>query len=323
MRNLIIPCAGGRMVGDQPLYLQRHPDDGMLLCIKAMIDIFPETYDQIILTFLKSDNEQYYVKDEIDKEVKRLKLSLPLNVFLLDQPTNGPADTIYETINKMDVVGEVVVKDSTNYQKLQNKVQGNFVVGLDLTSYDDVVENLRRKSFISVNEQGQILDIIEKKIRTDIISTGVYGFKNAEDFMKAYERLNDSDYPTEKLYVSHVISYLIGVKSKVFHCYKTTKFEDWSTINSWVKSQKKYSTLFLDLDSLFEDGISDKQLAYLYRKNIEGCKYVFLSSKGDIYNKELVSKMLKRGISNIHTICNCTASSEKHIISDWKQLERL
>ena len=75
--------------------------------------------------------------------------------------------------------------------EITKNMNGNFVSGLDLTTYNQDVFKVRTKSFIVTNEQNQILDIIEKKFRSDIISVGLYGFKNTNDFIEAYRNLSD------------------------------------------------------------------------------------------------------------------------------------
>ena len=61
-----------------------------------------------------------------------------------------------------------------------------------------------------------------KKTRNELIQKKAYSlissafwerlvkWRRAEDFIKAYEKLNDASYPISSLYVSHIISYLIG-----------------------------------------------------------------------------------------------------------------
>lgn len=323
MRNLIVPCAGGRMVANAPLYLQHHPKDGMLLCIKSIIDIYPEKYDRIIFSILLSDEEKYNASNTIKSEIEKLKLDLDVEIYFLDHQTNGPANTVYLTVKNMNVTGEIVVKDSTNYQKFNCDVSGNFVIGLDLTCYEGFIEKLRSKSFISLNEQGQVLDIIEKKFRSDIISTGMYGIKRCDDFIDAYERLCDKCYPIDKLYLSHIISYLIGYKSRVFHCSMITEFEDWGTVSAWARTQKKYATLFLNMDHLLKKEITENELNFLKKKSISGCKFILLSSNNNSNTKKNINRIKEENINCKHVITDCSASNVKLIIDDWIQMEDL
>lgn len=61
--------------------------------------------------------------------------------------TSGPAETVYQAIQKANVTEQVVVKDADNYLKTEEVPQGNFVAGLDLNTWERDVHNLRNKSF--------------------------------------------------------------------------------------------------------------------------------------------------------------------------------
>ena len=55
MRTLIVLCAGGRVINNLPVFLNRHAD-GKILAEKAIEGIFAESYDEVIFTILKSIN---------------------------------------------------------------------------------------------------------------------------------------------------------------------------------------------------------------------------------------------------------------------------
>lgn len=252
MRTLIVPCCGRRMIDDRPQYMARHPQ-GKLLLEKCIEGIKPEQFDRVLIAVLSEDK----VKDSILAEMGE---HYPVEVIELDKPTNGPADTIYETILRANVTGSVVVKDVDNYVAVDVVPDGNFVAGLDLNTWEHDIHNLRNKSFLIINEQKNILDVIEKQFRSDVICLGLYGFKSAERFCKAYRRLNTTDYPINRLYLSHVISYLIGYYDKVFRYIEATAYENWGNQLDWQRMQSKYATYFVDLDAV-QDLDALKQLA--------------------------------------------------------------
>lgn len=107
----------------------------------------------------------------ITTELKRY----PIEIVTIENMTAGPAETVYIAIKKANVSGSVVVKDVDNYLKVENVPQGNFVAGLDLNTWERDIHNLRNKSFLILNEQGNLLDIIEKKVRSDVICLDLNG----------------------------------------------------------------------------------------------------------------------------------------------------
>ena len=260
MNTLIVPCLGRRIVNGIPQYLHRHPK-GKLLIERSIESIFAETYDKILIVLLENDVREYHADIIICQEIKQF----PIEIITLEKMTSGPAETVYLAIRKAGITGAVVVKDADNYIKIENVPKGNFVAGLDLNTWERDIHNLRNKSFLIVNEQGNLLDIIEKQVRSDVICLGLYGFNRAENFVKAYEKLNDLSYPISKLYISHVISYLIGYSGRVFHYISAMEYENWGTERLWKDMQRDYTMYFIDLDNILGN---DGQLSENNRKKL-------------------------------------------------------
>ena len=294
MRTLIIPCCGRRMIDGRPQYMTHHPQ-GKLLLERCIEGIKPECFDRLLITVLRED----HVKDSILAEMGK---RYPLEVVELDEPTNGPVDTIYETIMRTNTSGSVVVKDADNYVAIDELPEGNFVAGLDLNTWQHDINDLRNKSFLIINEQKSILDIIEKQFRSDVICLGLYGFKNAEHYCKAYRRLNTTDYPINCLYLSHIISYMIGYYDNVFRYVEAIAYENWENQLDWQRIQAKYATYFVDLDAV-QDSDALKQLAET------GATVIGFSAKGKTLD----------GIQVVHA----SRSSMKQIIGDEASLKRI
>lgn len=232
----MVLCAGGKKLGGIPVCLNRHPD-GLLLAEKSIQGIFSENYDKILYVFTKDDDEDFGLSDIILSELGK---KYPVEALVLPKKTDGPASTVYQTIKQSGLEGCFAVRDCLNGIKLKEDGDGNYVAGLDLSKYDGEVLFPRSKSFIIINEQYQVLDIIEKKFRSDVISVGLYGFGDVKDYCMAYEHLSDGTYPVEKLYVSHVISYLIGYDRAIFHCLDVLEHDDWGSEDTWNILKKKY-----------------------------------------------------------------------------------
>lgn len=260
MRTLIVPCAGNECIDGIPLILNRHPDDGMILAAKLLEGIFSDTYNRIIFTLSRDADNRFSISDT-------LKANIPdLEVIVLDERTSGPAETVYRTITLAGISGEFAVKDSHNRILIDEPARGNSIAGFDLMKHENVIENLRNKSFIVLNEQNDVLDIVEKRLRSDIMSAGLYCFRSSEDFISAYLRLSDPGYQIGRLYISHIISYLIGRNNMRFHCNNVSFFEDWAASSSWHNLRRKFShkikLIMTDLDgTLFDTGLVN-YLAY-------------------------------------------------------------
>jgi len=318
MKNLLVLCAGSRMVNNQPLFLLQHPD-GKLIAKKVIEGIYPEDYNRILYVVLEETDKDYGVENKI---IRAIGNEYSVEVVRLKEKTSGPAETAYQAIKLANIEGEVAVRDSHSYIKLSENICGNYVAGLDLIQYEKTIDNLRSKSFIVLNEQKQVLDVVEKRFCSDVISGGLYGFKKASDFVMAYEKLCDPNYPIKKLYVSHIISYLIGYSRRIFHSAAIKEFEDWSTPSSWMRVQKKFATYFIDLDAV--GGISiplESEIVNILRQaSINGCCFVGFTSSTELDVYGLSHYFDECGINVSQVVLGCTVSKIKKIINSQEQL---
>lgn len=325
MRTLIIPCAGHHRINGRPVYMAQHPQDGELILQKAIEGVFPQTYDRILVVIPQTDIRRYHLNLLMNDNLRH---DWPVELLGLTKTTDGPADTVYETLQQAQVKGEFAVKDAHSFVDLAEPAQGNMIAGLDLTDYPGTIENLRAKSFIVVNEQHQVLDVIEKRFRSDIISVGLYSFRYVEDYLLAYQHLKSPDYPIDKLYLSHVISYLIGYKNRIFQCCQVKSFEDWSTEKAWEDISKRYATYILDFDMLFMAGKSqnsiNRKLARLARFGAAGARFICMTAKTDFTDYATVveeNSPLRPYI--IAMVNGCTASKYHLMIDKWSDFQMM
>ena len=273
-----------------------------------------------MVVLLEDDIEEWHADIIIEEELKKY----PIEIVVLNSMTSGPAETVYMAIQKANIEGSVVVKDVDNYLKIKNVPHGNFVAGLDLNTWERDVHNLRNKSFLILNEQGNLLDIIEKKVRSDVICLGLYGFNKAEDFIKSYKKLNDISYPISKLYISHVISYLIGYSGRVFHYMEALEYENWGDERLWKDMQRDYTLYFIDLDNILgKNGTlsesNKKKLSVLQQR---GASFIGYTVENEEYKISALKVLQSAGLQFIKIIYGCPYSEKKEIIASNEALER-
>lgn len=320
MSTLILPCVGRRFIDGIPQYIVRHPN-GKLLLERSMEGIFPETYDRILIVLLKEDIEKYNAKTFIENEIGE---RYPIEIVELQEMTSGPAETIYQTLKLKKVEGQIVIKDSDNFICISEQMNANFVAGLDLNEWEKDVHNLRNKSFLVLNEQKNVLDVIEKQIKSDVICLGLYGFKNAENFIKAYEKLNDESYPISRLYISHIISYLIGYSGKVFRYTSATEYENWGDERLWKDMQRDYTLYFIDLDNVLGQAgvLTEKHKEKLTVLQTRGASFIGYTTHGEGFKTAALQVLEKAGLKFIKVVYGCPFSEIKEIIDTDAVLER-
>lgn len=314
MRSLIVLCAGNKKLSSGYALLEKHPHEGIRLAYKAIKDIFPESFDRIIYTILQEDEEKYSIVNCLSKEIPS---NLKVEFCILEKMTSGPAETAYKTIVDMKLEGEIYIRDSHNYIKLNKPIEANCIAGIDLTEYEDIIENLRRKSFLLLNEQNRVMDIVEKSFKSDVISVGLYGFRCANDYLETYEKLNDKMYAIDKLYISHIISYMIGYANQIFYEIPVQEFEDWGNTASWNRLQERFATYFIDLSAFQEINEEERKniLDEINRRQARGATVVgctFLETDEDYIRQQFENY----GIHPQKILCGINCSKEKIFVSN-------
>lgn len=307
MKNLIIPCCGSTLIEGMPNWLAKHPN-GNYLIVECIMDLRIENFDRILISILKEDDNQYQAKQALEEILKNI-VPLP-EIVLIDKRTSGPAETVYQTIQKANVCGSIVVKDSDVKLIVDDLDQKNFIVGIDLMDSAGALPDIRSKAFLKTNENNIILDVIEKQVSSSKVCYGMYGFESCKDFVESYEALLDFNYMMDHLFVSNVITYLIGKQNKIFHYVQAKSYEDWDNKESFMRLCKRFSTYFVDAKELKEKHIID----FLLQKEKEGAKIIFYfdkSAKECLLSKEKISHF---GFDNFEIVAGCNAG-EVHVIN--------
>lgn len=291
MTTLILPCAGKstRFPNMKPKWMLTHPD-GKIMIEKSMEGMPLNVFDRVIITIVKEHSDKYEARLILD-QVFDLKNNKKIEVLELDDFTSSQSDTVYKTLIEKNVVGKFVVKDSDNMVKVGKHENSEFVVGLNINKFEKEIYRLKSKSFLVINDQNIIIDIIEKQIRSEKICLGVYGFDNPQKFIEAYQFLS-SNIDKKEIYLSHIISYLIGTKKAVYNYIEADDFEDWGTFQDWKIAQNKHSTYFIDID-----GVILENRGKYGKENWDNCLPVIED------NLRVLKKIFDNGGQIIFTTC--------------------
>lgn len=327
MNTLIIPCAGksNRFPNMRPKWMLTHPD-GELMIEHAIKGLNSDIFDRIIITIVEPHNKQYDAKLVLEQVFGDNK---KVEICLLDDFTKSASETVYLTLEKMNVKGAFVVKDSDNcvLVDVPNPIT-NSITGYDLNKHPDV-SNIPAKSFLLVNEQNIIQDIIEKKVVSNIICLGVYAFKDAQIFIDGYKELLKNKIDGE-LFISHVISYLLGTNKEVFEYIEAKRYDDWGTLNEWTRVQKDYRSYFVDVDGVLMKNCgkfgavnwdNNKEIILENMQTIKklqdkGGQIIITTSRPEKYRKDLEEILAQNGIKPYCIIMGMNHAS-RVIINDF------
>lgn len=327
MTTLIIPCAGksSRFPNMKPKWLLTHPN-GSLMIFSGLSKFPTDKFSRIIVTIHRSHITDY------DAEVLLTQAAtIDFEICVLDEWTTGPAETIYKTIEIMEISDGIVVKDSDNLvsYNFENSygTAGNYVVGVDIAHQN--ISKPESKSFLVVNDQNLVVDIIEKRIISNMICAGVYGISDVAAYKDAFNSckavMDDSE-----IYISHIISNLIKLESMPFAFVKADDFEDWGTFGEWKKVQHKHATYFSDFDGVLVRNTGkygsinwdsdfapiEENLQTLRNLSEQGAQIVITTSRNLEFKDRILEFLLSKGV-NVHEIVLGLSHSPRFLINDF------
>lgn len=279
--EIIIPAAGAstRFPNLRPKYLL-NAYDGELMIEKSLA---PYLGKYSITIGVLADHAEKYSVLEIFADV----FGEMVKVVVLPEPTRGPADTVYQILkrSKTNPNTSILVKDCDSFFSHQRIIDQNCVFVDSLTNNPDI-RNAANKSYVNVNNQMIVNNIIEKKIVSEWFCVGGYQFATAKSYMDTCEILFDKI--SNELYVSSVIDYMLS-NGLVFSAVGVKNWIDVGTKEDWHRYNSK-PTIFVDIDGT----LIQNQGAW--GENNHGTPAIPL-----IKNTELLQQAIKNGSQVIFT----------------------
>lgn len=170
--SLIVPIAADRPEYEHTMpYVFNFSEDGALLCIKSIQGLDLTKFEHIYFVILDKLDQKYHLSELLNMQLRNLGLSEKAKVLSLKVPTNSQAETIYECIKQEQIEGGIFVKDADGYFTCDfTETNGIAIYPLDKL---DMV-NPHNKSYVDLDDQFYITNIIEKKIISRYFNAGGY-----------------------------------------------------------------------------------------------------------------------------------------------------
>ena len=212
-----------------------------LMVTEAISGLNLDFFDHIYFICLQQHEDKYQFMKGFVSELDDAGLREKSNIVLLPEQTDSQSETVYTFLSGYDLDGFVFIKDSDGFYKCDVE-ERNQVAYFDLNDMDDI--NARTKSYVDLDVNDVVTNIVEKKVISSTFSSGGYGFADAKEFCKTFEKLQDMD---GECYISHIIFEMM-LSGSTFYGTKTTDFKDWGTLDAWNKYKSQYKCLFVDID---------------------------------------------------------------------------
>ncbi len=217
--NLIVPIASykGEYLNSLPLVFVKD-EEGLIPCIKAVQALDYSRFDHIYFTILRTLDNQHDLSALLQEQFYRIGLSRA-EIVVLEEPTISQPDTIYQTIQKAHIQGAIFIKDADCSFSGEILPQ-NGVVIYPLESLPWV--NPQNKSYVAVDDNFYVTNIIEKKIISHYFLAGGYCFEDAELYCRYYLPFAEQ----KGLYLSHII-YSMLLDKHLFRPILATQYTDF------------------------------------------------------------------------------------------------
>jgi hypothetical protein len=315
--EIIMPCAGlsTRFPNMRPKYLLS--DYNNRLMIENAAKNFIGKYN-VTIAILKQHNEMFNAENKL-----REAFGDKVNIVVLDKPTSGPADTVYQAIMNSEYffssVSPVLIKDCDGFYDT-DLVDGNAIYVSKLSKNPDI-RNAPAKSYTITNEQGIITSVVEKQIVSNSFCVGGYQFASIGEYVDTFEKLKDN--ATSEIFVSNIIDYMIS-NGAVFNEKEVENFVDVGTADDWFKFNNK-PTYFCDIDGTivktkdFHDDPYEpiqKNVDALLKEQARGCKLVFVTARKKKYEEYTNKILTEMGFVNYVLVME-TNHSRRVLINDY------
>lgn len=216
--NLIVPVAASNVKykGDVP-YAFSLDNDGLMVCVKAILGLNLDVFDNIYYTILDSHNDLYNLERIFKFQFERLRIKAKL--VKLSNPTRNQAETIYQTIKQECIEGAIYIKDADCFFKIDVSPMNSVAI---FPLEELCLVNPQHKSYVSIDEMFYITNIIEKRIISHYFCAGGYSFEDAKTFIEYFVRYREND----NLYLSHII-YAMLLDRHIFRPHIVKSYNDY------------------------------------------------------------------------------------------------
>jgi len=320
--TVILPCAGALPAnGSRPKWLLTVPTGELLL--RRAVDLLPAgQISRVIITLSRAAEAAYNTSDALRRAFGR-----EIEVLVLDEPTDGPSHTVAETIARTSLQGALCVKDPDTLFHLPSFPASNFIAVSDLHQ-QTFLSLPAAKSYVQLNEQGLVADVVEKSVSSNLISVGAYGFTDASGFSETFERLTAA-FGHKKLYVSHILADMVFAGQVAEPCL-VTDFVDISTLADWNAYRARHATLFLDIDGVIvrnqsrffapfwgsEVQLIAENVNHLLQLQAGGAQFVFVTARPEEFRPQTTAALQAAGLK-IHALVMDCHHSTRYLVNDY------
>lgn len=242
-RTLLLPCGGksSRYPGVRPKWMLTLPD-GTLALKRAAESVAVSDFDRTVIA-VRADHEERYGC----RTMLRRAFGPDAEVLVLPGDTRGPADTVSHMIRYGGVSGRIAVKDADSFFRPKALPEGNFVAVCDVRTAPQMT-HVGAKCFAVLNEDGLVVQMVEKSLVSNFVGVGLYGFSDAglfqDHFTPLFREVGEGE-----IFVSHVLNCAI-LEGEAVSAHSVEDYVDVGTLGDWRRFVRMQGIIVCDLDGV-------------------------------------------------------------------------
>ncbi|HWA90480.1 MAG TPA: hypothetical protein VG889_10620 [Rhizomicrobium sp.] len=311
-RTLLLPCAGKstRYPGVRPKWMLTLPE-GELALARAAASVPRDAYGRIVAAIRREHDEAYGASALL----KRL-FGADATIVILDRDTQGPADTVAQMIRRGGVSGAIAIKDADSFFDAAPLPESGFVALSDVRA-NPQMSNVGGKSFAVINENGLVVEMIEKSLASNTVSVGLYGFADAGAYLDVFGAVARANEDGE-VFVSQVMNRAIA-GGEVFRPLIVSNFIDVGTLPDWRRYVRARGSILADLDGVVfknhsayfapywdEDDVPiDENVAALRAWQEQGAQLIFVTARPEAYRAKTEAALKALGLEPHALVMGC------------------
>lgn len=229
MSTLILPCAGksSRFKETTPKFLIKNPlKENLIMVVCSVLGLPLTDFDEIYIVIRQDHEDKYNASELIINDFKKIGIE-NIQISIIEN-SESAADTVCQCISINEISDNIYIKDCDDYFTISN-LAINAVWTVSLNDCGKI--HASNKSYVSKNDNGLIMNIVEKQVISADFCCGLYSFAQSKKFVEAYNGLSQFSDSSE-IYISHVIFKLI-LQGDSFNNRKAKNFIDWGTQEDW------------------------------------------------------------------------------------------
>lgn len=219
-----------------------HPMTGRFVAIESILGLNLDFFDKITFVSLAIYENNFKFKNGFLDELSDLGLLEKSSLLLLDAPTNSQPETVAKAIELQALQGFIFVKDADGFFKANITDDGNQVAFMPIEKAGLI--DAGSKSYLKLDINGILTNIVEKKVISSEFCVGGYGFASATEYLAAFKEVGKLQ---SRIYLSHVIFEML-LAGTSFVGLEAENFLDWGDSALWRKFCSEYKCLFVDID---------------------------------------------------------------------------